>query len=234
MKILFSKKSPEQVINDEKKSIFCFFNLHNIWWIKKSKLYSEISLDQHVHLFPDGKIISRILGIPQERGPSFTKRYLKNPISIKKKHFFLGLEKEELSKISEITKIPSKQIFPYHSEFTKNKNLLILPPEEVKKISSLINKHKSEYVWLGISSPKQEFIANQLFDRTNVNFFICIGAGKDFLLKKKKESPRVFTTIGLEWLYRLMTDFKHSKQKVLRSFLALFYIITKKVELRSE
>ena len=42
---------------------------------------------------------------------------------------------------------------------------------------------------------------------------------------KKKESKSIIQRFGLEWLFRLITDFKHSKKKVWKSFLGLRYLI---------
>lgn len=225
--ICFSTKSPEEEISSKERSILCFFNLHNIWWAN-NKEYGKAIKKEFFKIFPDGKTMSRLLKIPQQRGPAFTKRFFLSEKAKNKKHFFMGLEEKELGRISKITNVNSSNIIPYHSKSTKNRDVLILPKDEIEKISSLIEKNNIDYVWLGISSPKQEFIANQLFDKTKAEHFICIGAGLDFLLKKKKEAPSIWQNIGLEWLYRLITDFKHSRIKVQRSFVALWNIFKKK------
>ena len=41
-----------------------------------------------------------------------------------------------------------------------------------------------------------------------------VGAALDFLLEKKKQAPNAVKALGIEWLYRLITDFEHSKKKV--------------------
>jgi N-acetylglucosaminyldiphosphoundecaprenol N-acetyl-beta-D-mannosaminyltransferase len=228
---LFSSEKPEKELNFPKKEIFCFFNLHNIWWIRKDKKYSEI-LKKDFKIFPDGKTLARILKIPQERGPAFTRRYFLSREAREKKHFFIGLNKEFLEKISKITGVNKREIIPYHSLNTKNPKILDLPEKEIKKLALMINKERIDYVWLGISSPKQEIIAKQLFPRTKVKKFICIGAGLDFLLGRKKEAPTLWQKMGVEWLYRLITDFNHSKTKVKRSFLALYYIIIGREKIR--
>jgi UDP-N-acetyl-D-mannosaminuronic acid transferase (WecB/TagA/CpsF family) len=46
----------------------------------------------------------------------------------------------------------------------------------------------------------------------------------DFFLNKKKHSPKFFTKLGIEWLYRLITDFRITKKKAWRSFVAIKYL----------
>jgi len=232
-KVFFSSGYPEKEIASNKRSIMSFFNLHNIWWMRDKHHRKVIDRDRF-KIFPDGKTLSRLLKIPQQRGPNFTKRFFLSKKAKSTKHFFIGLTEERLKNFSRITGIDSKNVIPYHSDITKNPNILILPESELKKICSLIEKNKPDYVWVGISSPKQEFIASQLFDKAKVKHFICIGAGLDFLLKKKKEAPVIWQKIGIEWFYRLITDFSHSKQKVWRSFQALSYIIGRKVKIIKE
>ncbi len=234
--IYFQANPPQEVIRFKNKTIFCFFNLHNIWWAHKNNEYTDFINSKKNEIFPDGRIISRFLKIPQQRGPEFTQKFLKSEFSRNKRHFFIGLEESDLQNFSQITGIKASNVVPYHSDITKNKDILFLPETELKKISSLIKKQNSSYVWIGISSPKQEFIANQLFDSIKKEkiIFVCIGAGKDFLLGKKKESPKYLSNLGIEWLYRLLTDFNHSKLKVLRHFLALSYIISGRIKIRKK
>ena len=89
---------------------------------------------------------------------------------------------------------------------------------------SLINKSKANCVWVCVGSPKQNILTNSLFDKTKANFFFNVGAALDFILKKKKEAPKLVREMGVEWLYRLITDFKYSRKKVWRSFVGLIYI----------
>ena len=102
--------------------------------------------------------------------------------------------------------------------------------KEIKKISVKINSFKPTYVWVGIGNPKQEILASQLFEKTKAAYFFNVGAAIDFILGKKKESPPFFSKIGLEWLYRLITDFKYSRKKVLKSFFGLFYLLNVKLK----
>lgn len=223
-KIYFSKKNPLEEVKNRKRAIFHFFNLHDIWWLNKSKSFRDSFLDERDYFFPDGRILSLKLGIKQQKGPTFTRNFLLSKNAKNKKHFFIGLEKDHQKKLSEISKIPLKNLKSYNPPYIKD---IKFPDEEVEKISKLIKKEKPDYVWIGIGCPKQDILANQLFEKTNKtkpDKFLCVGAGIDFFLGKKKEAPKIFTKLGIEWFYRLITDFNHTKKKAWRHFIALKYL----------
>ncbi len=89
------------------------------------------------------------------------------------------------------------------------------------KLNKFGNKTKADYVWVGIGCPKQNLLSSQLFKKTKAQYFVNIGAALDFLLGKKEEAPLIIRELGIEWLYRLVTDFKYSKKKVWRSLMGL-------------
>ncbi len=220
-KIYFSKKNPLEAVKSKKKEIFHFFNFHDIWWLKKGKLFAKSLSNERDLFFPDGRILSLRLGIKQQKGPTFTKNFLSSEQARNKNHFFIGPGQDEIKKLSKISKISKTRLKFYNPPYLKN---IKFPLEEVKKITKLIKKEKPDYVWLGIGCPKQDILADQLYNKTKTKSkkFLCVGAGLDFLLGKKKEAPKIFTILGIEWLYRLITDFHHTKKKAWRSLMGFF------------
>ncbi len=216
MKIYFESKRPEFYVGENK--IFNFFNLHNVWWINNDDNYQKIVSNENNVSFPDGKNIARYLNIRQQRGPSFTKRFLISKEAKFKKHFFIG--DISVNNLSEKTGISRKNIVSYNPPYIKN---LRFPKKEIKIIINRLEQDKFDFVWICVGSPKQEFLANELFKGYKTDYF-NIGAALDFLIGKKKEAPAFVRAIGIEWLYRLVTDFKYTRKKVMRSFIALFYL----------
>jgi len=95
----------------------------------------------------------------------------------------------------------------------------------MEKISRLIVKSEADYVWVCVGCPKQNILTEELYKKTNTRIFFNVGSALDFALEKKKNAPKSFQKVGMEWFYRLITDFEHSKKKVLKSFLALKYLL---------
>jgi N-acetylglucosaminyldiphosphoundecaprenol N-acetyl-beta-D-mannosaminyltransferase len=63
----------------------------------------------------------------------------------------------------------------------------------------------ADVVWLGVSAPKQEIWASQWASRIG-RPVVCVGAAFDFLSRRKARAPRWMRAIGLEWLFRLVSE----------------------------
>jgi N-acetylglucosaminyldiphosphoundecaprenol N-acetyl-beta-D-mannosaminyltransferase len=160
-------------------------------------------------------------GATQYRGTDFTTNFLRSKEASTGRHIFLGATDEDLKNIlNKFPNLDKKDFFCYNPPYIKE---IFFENEEIVKIAKLIKKLKIKFVWVCVGSPKQDILANQLFKKTSAKQFFGIGAAKDFLSGRKKEAPIFFRKAGLEWFYRLITDFKTTKIKAWRSFLALFY-----------
>src|SRR3989339_549165 len=69
--------------------------------------------------------------------------------------------------------------------------------EKIKMIQE-INNFKTDYLWICIGNPKQEILANQIFNSVKVNKIFNVGGALDFLLKRKKECPKILQNMGVE------------------------------------
>lgn len=222
-KIIFTRDTPEETLKHNKKGILNFQNLYSVYLFNNEPSYKEAISSPKNFIFPDGKVLSIFLKAKQIRGPTFTKSFLKNKLNKDGRHFFILPEAEDMKQL--IKKYPKlKNSKAYAPEYIQG---IVFSESEINKISEQIKQFKPNYVWVCIGNPKQEILSNQLFKKYPALYF-NVGAAIDFILRKKKESPVIFRKMGLEWFYRLVTDFKHSKNKVWKSIVGLKYI--KKVE----
>ena len=221
----FTKKTPQEILQSNKSGILNFQNLYSVYLFKKESNYRKAITSPNNFIFPDGKILSLFLRAKQIRGPTFTKDFFENKLNSNQKHFFIGPSKKNIKNL--IKKFPKLKNSQTHSPpYIKE---IIFPENEVKTILNKLKKFKPKYIWICIGNPKQEILANQLYKKYPT-FYFPVGAAMDFLLGEKKEAPLIFRKVGLEWLYRLITDFKYSRKKVWRSLKALKYL--KKVKLK--
>lgn len=229
----YPKEEISKILESRERSIFNFLNLHDIYFFQKNVLFKKVLTQNFSRNFIDGFTLSLFLSIKKFkkigrlRGPTFTREFLKK--NTNKKYFFIGLEEKDLNfLVKKFPKLKRKNLFCYNPPYIKG---IIFKKDEINKISKLINKSESDYVWVGIGSPKQNILSYQLFNKTRATYFFNVGAAFDFILGKKREAPLIIQKIGLEWFYRLITDFKHSKKKVWRSFIGLIYLLTKRVKI---
>jgi N-acetylglucosaminyldiphosphoundecaprenol N-acetyl-beta-D-mannosaminyltransferase len=78
-----------------------------------------------------------------------------------------------------------------------------LTPEEGEAMVARINEAAPDIVWVGLSTPKQEFWMASYIDRLNVPVLVGVGAAFDFLAGTKSQAPVWMQRSGLEWSYRL-------------------------------
>ena len=61
---------------------------------------------------------------------------------------------------------------------------------------------------LALGAPKQEVLAARGYARQPHLGFVSIGAGLDFIAGTQKRAPRWVRRIAMEWLWRMLTDWK--------------------------
>jgi N-acetylglucosaminyldiphosphoundecaprenol N-acetyl-beta-D-mannosaminyltransferase len=81
-----------------------------------------------------------------------------------------------------------------------------LTNEEDIGIVEQINAAKPDIVWVGLSTPKQEYWMASHAGRIEAPVMIGVGAAFDFLAGRKAQAPRWMQRNGLEWLFRLSQE----------------------------
>jgi N-acetylglucosaminyldiphosphoundecaprenol N-acetyl-beta-D-mannosaminyltransferase len=62
-----------------------------------------------------------------------------------------------------------------------------------------------DIVWVGLGTPKQDFVAHELASRLD-STIVAVGAAFDFYSGTKKQAPRWIQATYLEWLFRLLSE----------------------------
>lgn len=81
-----------------------------------------------------------------------------------------------------------------------------LTPEEDQRVIDMINAARADIVWIGLSTPKQEYWMASHLGRINAPVMVEVGAAFDFLAGAKPEAPLGMQKIGLEWVFRLYSE----------------------------
>ena len=81
-----------------------------------------------------------------------------------------------------------------------------LTPDEDEDVVRIINEARPDIVWVGLSTPKQEYWMADHVGRIEAPVMIGVGAAFDFLAGLKPQAPGWMQKRGLEWVYRLATE----------------------------
>lgn len=181
----------------------------------------------------DSKIlmyVSRFLGTPiQEKisgsdlFPAFYTHY-RNDESIK--IFLLGAEEgiAEIARRNINSKVGRNIITDTYSPpfgFENNE-------QECEKIINLINSSNATVLAIGVGAPKQEmWIAKHRKRLDKVKIFLAIGATINFEAGNIKRSPKWMSEVGLEWLYRLLSEPKRLWKRYLMDAFPFLILVCK-------
>jgi N-acetylglucosaminyldiphosphoundecaprenol N-acetyl-beta-D-mannosaminyltransferase len=140
--------------------------------------------------------------VKSTRGPDVFERAFSPEMPVGDRHLLLGSTPENLQKLALNLVSQSKGAATIQS--------LSLPfgpfsDETYLEIAELASRFKPHVVWLGLGTPKQDFVAQQLCELMNTPI-VCVGAAFDFLSGSKRTAPRWVQKIGLEWLFRLASE----------------------------
>jgi N-acetylglucosaminyldiphosphoundecaprenol N-acetyl-beta-D-mannosaminyltransferase len=79
-------------------------------------------------------------------------------------------------------------------------------PSETRSAIERINAAQPHFVWVGLSTPKQERWMAGHIELLSAPVLIGVGAAFDFHAGLKRQAPRWMQNSGLEWLFRLGTE----------------------------
>lgn len=91
-------------------------------------------------------------------------------------------------------------------DFTLITAFKVLVRKSTKAMIAAINSVQPSALFIGMTAPKQEKWAHEHFAALQVGHVCCIGAVFDFYAGEVSRAPQVFIILGLEWLYRLLSE----------------------------
>lgn len=160
----------------------------------------------------DSKILfyaSKLLGMPLKEKisgsdlfPAFYWHHRQNPDI---KIFLLGAREGVAAKAQQLinAKTGREMVVDVHSPsfgFEQDE-------EECLRIIDLVNQTDANVLAVGVGAPKQEkFIYKYKSKFKNIKIFMAVGATLDFEAGNIKRSPKWVSEMGLEWLYRLLSE----------------------------
>ena len=161
-------------------------------------------------LVPDGvgvKIGAKILGVEvKERitGYDVFEDAMAILNDIKGSVFFIGGSEDTLDKISKRLSIEYPDVVlagamspPFVSSLSDSVN---------ENILGILQKVRPDILWVGMTAPKQEKWIYQMLGNLPVKVVGGIGAVFDFYGKTVRRAPPVISGLGLEWLWRLISQ----------------------------
>jgi N-acetylglucosaminyldiphosphoundecaprenol N-acetyl-beta-D-mannosaminyltransferase len=159
--------------------------------------------------FPDGKpleLYARLKGESNIRtisGYWLIQYFLQSNFT----HFFYGSNTESLEKIKRNINLhfPNAKVLGYKAPpFVSLQE--IKDNQKIQDDMQEINDLGPDFIWIGISSPKQDYLMHGYYKVQGRGVFIGVGGVFNYLSGERKISPEWIKKIGFRWLYRLIQD----------------------------
>lgn len=167
------------------------------------------ALKQSDVLLPDGvsivlaKRLLNGLNIKKIAGADLFAYEMERMAKTNGKCFFLGSSVSTLAKITAqaAKEYPTVKIATYSPPFKA-----IFSETDNNTMLAEINAFNPDVLFVGMTAPKQEKWAATHFNRINAQHIGCIGAVFDFYAGTVKRAPTWMINLGLEWLYRFLSE----------------------------
>jgi N-acetylglucosaminyldiphosphoundecaprenol N-acetyl-beta-D-mannosaminyltransferase len=200
----------ENCLKNQKKenNLITATGAHGLSLSRRDKDFAMLLKNSYLNL-PDGipaVLIGRLKGASAMKrcpGPDFFEKAMRKTAPHRVAHFFLGGREGIAEKLVQSCKIN------FHNDKIVG---TICPPfrtitdDEIQSYAEDINAKGTDILWIGISTPKQEFLAQRLSRYTKVYYIITVGAAFDFHTGNLKKAPLFLQKIGFEWAYRLYKE----------------------------
>lgn len=184
------------------------FNIRfiNSWSVVKATetpKYQKLLESKGINIV-DSKIISTYLrrsNIDENakliRGTDYFRKVMDKGREAGLQHFLIGGTEDSIQILSRRL----KEEFPGLSLVGCSTNQFSINDYPSPKLLEQIKESGAHIVWLGIGSPKQDLVGAKITDALGV-ITVGVGAAFDFIAGVRKEAPRMFQKLGLEWLFR--------------------------------
>jgi N-acetylglucosaminyldiphosphoundecaprenol N-acetyl-beta-D-mannosaminyltransferase len=195
-------------ISRRKAHYVCVRDVHGIVECQRSEELRRIHNTAGM-VTPDGMPLvwlSHLKGYPtvdRVYGPDLLLAVCEHSLSLGYCHYFYGSDSgvPELLARNLQSRFPGlKVVGTYSPPFRP------LTVEEDNQVIAKINEARPDIVWVGLSTPKQEYWMAEHIGRLSAPVLIGIGAAFDFHAGIKKQAPYWMQRRGLEWLFRLANE----------------------------
>ncbi|WP_292681940.1 WecB/TagA/CpsF family glycosyltransferase [Microbacterium sp. SCN 69-37] len=204
--------------------------LSNAWCVviaEKNKDYAAL-LNSPGRTLPDGAPVAALIRrrdttstAERVRGPSFFEAALDRSQATEIRHFFIGATPETLASLLKQVgqRYPQAHISgSWAPPFGPVDDALL--NEAIRRVRA----SGANLVWVGMGSPKQDFVANAIARETGVPA-VGVGAAFDFAAGTVAQAPVWVQRYGLEWLFRLAREPRRLGRRYLLGNLQFLLIV---------
>src|SRR5262245_6855827 len=201
-------RTSDGLIHQREQKYVCVTGVHGIMESQRDATLREIH-NRAGLVTPDGMPLvwlSRLKGfswVERVYGPDLMLAVCQQSLVKEYRHYFYG----------GANGVPEKLVAHLTQQFSGLQIAgLCSPPyrpltrDEDEELIKVINKTEPDVVWVGLSTPKQEYWMHTHLGYITAPVMIGVGAAFDFHAGIKRQAPRWVQKSGLEWSFRLLME----------------------------
>jgi N-acetylglucosaminyldiphosphoundecaprenol N-acetyl-beta-D-mannosaminyltransferase len=81
-----------------------------------------------------------------------------------------------------------------------------LSDEETSSFIGRVHELRPDIIWVGLSTPRQEFFMAEYLSKLDVTLMLGVGAAFDIHTGRMQDAPAWLKKMGLQWLHRLWQE----------------------------
>lgn len=186
----------------------CVTGVHGVMEAQTDSEFRSI-LNRSFMTTPDGMPtvwVGRIQGhsgMARVYGPDFMLRMCELSLKKQYSHFFYGGNPGVAPKLAQTlsSRFPGLRIAGTYTPPFRPLN-----KAEETELVRLIDESRPHFLWVGLSTPKQERFMAKYIDRLNVQMMVGVGAAFDIHTGGIADAPAWMKSTGLQWLHRLVQE----------------------------
>jgi N-acetylglucosaminyldiphosphoundecaprenol N-acetyl-beta-D-mannosaminyltransferase len=211
--------SIEHALSTRRSGYICMAAVHGIMEAQRRPEVMNAYTESFMNL-PDGRPtvwVGRLQGfelIEQVSGPQVMLEIFRRKAFAPYTHFLYGgkpgVAKELAARLSR--QFPWARIVGTYTPPFRELKL-----QEELELSATMRRLRPSFVWVGISSPRQELFMHRHQNRFPTTLMFGVGAAFDFHTGRIRDSADWIKRAGLQWMHRLLQDPKHLFWRYLRT-----------------
>lgn len=191
---------------DQAGRFICVRDVHGVMQAQSDPRFMALHREAAM-VTPDGMPLvwiakHRKLPVARTCGPDLMDQVLRDSVTSGLRHYFYGGKHEIADKLAANFTVKYPNLVVVGTETPPFK---ILDDEDIASLAQRVRNSGADVVWIGLSTPKQEFLMQRLAPFVPATL-IGVGAAFDFHAGAVRRAPEWMQRTGMEWLYRLLSE----------------------------